>query len=218
MNKMQRAGGYAILLAGLQFVAILVIVFGVLAPQGVAGPDTPVETQLAVGAASPGPFRILNLNIALFSITLVLGALAVRERLQSGAPNRMRLAVLAASIGSALFLANGLISYSGLPPLAAAGDLIGFRVLNLVTGGLITSAIFAAGWMLFLWGWAGLSTKGLPAGLSYLLLLAGVVSILGFAVPIFGLLGVAINVLWAFWLGFVLMSQPAMAAKSKPSR
>jgi uncharacterized membrane protein YqjE len=46
--------------------------------------------------------------------------------------------------------------------------------------------------------------------------LAGVVAILSFAIPIFGLLGVVINVVWAFWLGYVLLMQPAtMAAPPK---
>ena len=218
MNNMQKVGGYAALVTGVQFVAILVIQFGILAPQGVSGPDTPPGTVLAVAANSPTPFLILNLVVALFSITLVLGALAVRERLQAGAPNRMRVAVIAASIGSALFLATGITSFGGFPPIVAANDLAAFRILNAVTQGLINAAIFAYGWTGLLWGWAGLSTKGLPAVLCYILLLAGVVSVLAFVIPILGLLVVVINVVWAFWLGYVLLTQPAtMAAQPKPT-
>ena len=218
MNNMQKVGGYAALVTGLQFVAILVIAFGVLGPQGVAGPDAPADKVLAVAAKSATPFLIDNLVTMLFSITLVLGALALRERLQAGAPNRMRIAVIAASVGSALFLANGVISFSGFPPIVAANDLAAYRILNAVTQGLINAAIFAYGWTGLLWGWAGLSTKGLPAVLCYILLLAGVVSVLTFVIPILGLLVVVINVVWAFWLGYVLLTQPAtMAAQPKPT-
>ena len=215
MNTMQKVGGYATLLTCVLFVAILVIAFGVLGPQGVT-PDAPADIVLAVGAKSITPFQIDNLITMLFSITLVLGALAVRDRLQGGAPNRMRVAVIAASVGSALFLAGGIISFDGFPPIVAANDLAAFRILSAVTQGLVNGAIFAFGLTGLLWAWAGLSTKGLPALLCYILLLAGVVAVLAFAIPIFGLLGVVINVVWAFWLGYVLLMQPAtMAAQPK---
>jgi hypothetical protein len=215
MNNMQKVGGYSALVTGLQFVAILVIAFGVLGPQGVT-PDAPPDKVLAVAAKSITPFLIENLVTMLFSITIVLGALALRERLQAGAPNRMRVAVIAASVGSALFLASGITSFSGFPPIVAANDLPAFRILNAVTQGLVNAGIFAYGWTALLWGWAGLSTKGLPAVLNYVLLLAGVVAVLAFAIPIFGLLGVVINVIWAFWLAYVLLTQPAtMAAQPK---
>ena len=219
MNNLQRVGGYAALVAGVQFVAILVIQFGVLAPLGVAGPDTPPDKVLAVVAAnSTTPFLALDLITAAFSITLILGALAVRERLQAGAPNRMRLAVIAASVGSALFLASGITSFTGFPPIVAAKDATAFRTLDAATNGLILAAIFAFGCVGLLWGWAGLSTKGLPTVLNYVLLLAGVVAVLAFVIPIFGLVGVVINVVWAFWLGYVLLTQPAtMVTQPKPT-
>jgi hypothetical protein len=217
MNNMQRVGGYAALVIGIQFVAILVIAFGILGPLGV-NPGTPPDEVLAVAAKSSTPFLIQSLVVALFSITVVLSALAVRERLQAGAPNRMRIAVIAASVGSALFLGSGIISFSGLPAIVADNDLAAFRVLDVVFSGLLTSAIFATGWTLVLWGLAGLSTKGLPTGLNYIMLVGGVVAVLAFAIPIFGLLGVVINVVWAFWLGFALLRQPAaMAVRPKPA-
>ena len=213
MNNMQKAGAYAVLVTGVQFVAILIIQFGVLAPLGVAGPTTPPEKILAVATNSTTPFLIQFLITGLFSITLLLGALAVRERLQAGAPTRMRLAVIAASIGSALFLANGITSFTGFPSIVAANDASAFRALDAVANGLIVAAIFAFGWVALLWGWAGLSTKGLPTGLNYVLILAGVIAVLAFIIPIFGLLGVVVNVIWAFWLGFVLLGPaPKMSA------
>src|SRR2546426_8876432 len=142
MNNMQKVGGYSALVTGLQFVAILVIAFGVWGLLGVT-PDAPPDKVLAVAAKSITPFLIENLVTMLFSITIVLGALALRERLQAGAPNRMRVAVIAASVGSALFLASGVISFSGFPPIVAANDLAAYRVLNAATEGLLNAAIFA---------------------------------------------------------------------------
>lgn len=124
--------------------------------------------------------------------------------MQDGAPNQMRLAVLAVSISSALFLANGVVSFTGYPPIVALPDtaaVSAYRGLSAVTNGLLLAAIFAAGLNLLLIGWAALSTKGLPALLSYLLVLAGVVAVLSFVVSIFGLVGPVLNVVFSLWLG-----------------
>jgi hypothetical protein len=47
---------------------------------------------------------------------------------------------------------------------------------------------------------------------------AGVASVLAFAIPILGLLTLFVNVIWAFWLGYVLLMQPAPTMpQSKPA-
>ena len=210
MNNMQRLGGYASLLTSFAFFAILVIDFAILAPQGFTGPDTPLDLVMALAANSSVPFRLLDLMTMLFSVTLVLSALAVRERLSDGAPNRMRLAVIAASIASALFIAVSAIDFSSTPSIAAAGDLSAFRASTAITDGMLNGGIFALGWTTLLWGWAGLGTKGLPAMLCYVLLLTGILGVLAFVITILGILVVALNVVWGFWLGYVLVMRPKL--------
>jgi hypothetical protein len=222
MKGFQKIGGYAALLQGLMFVVILGIQFAVLAPQGLAGGNVDPAKAVAFGASSPTPFLILNLILVVFSITILLVVLALYERLQAGAPNRMRLAVLAAVVASALFLANGLTSFAGFPRIVSLPDtaaaIAAFRAVDAVTNGLLQGAVFAAGWQSLLIGWAALSTKGLPALLSYLLVLAGVLGIAGVFVSILGLLGLVVNVVWGLWLGYVLLTQPAtMAAPAMKS-
>jgi hypothetical protein len=215
MSNIQKSGGYASMVTGIVFVAILVIQFGVLGPQG-ESPTAPPEVSLAVATRLTSVYLLNALFNVVFAVTLIVGALAVRERLGAGAPNRMRLAVIAASIASALFLANGIITFAALPGLVAANDVNGYRLVGSVVSGLLYAAIFAFGGTALLWGWAGLSTQGLPTVLNYVLLLAGVAAVLAFAIPILGLLGVFVNVVWAFWLGYVLLRQPAtMAAPPK---
>jgi len=203
MKGFQKIGGCAAVIQGLAFVALLLIIFGFEIPQGL-GPGADTAKEIAVAASSPTPFLITNLLVMLFSITIILITLALRERMQDGAPNQMRLAVLAASISSALFLANGVVSFTGYPPIVALPDtaaVSAYRGLSAVTNGLLLAAIFAAGLNLRLIGWAALSTKGLPAQLSYLLVLAGVVAVLSFVVSIFGLVGPVLNVVFSLWLG-----------------
>jgi hypothetical protein len=203
MKGFQKIGGCAAVIQGLAFVALLLIIFGFEIPQGL-GPGADTAKEIAVAASSPTPFLITNLLVMLFSITIILITLALRERMQDGAPNQMRLARLAASISSALFLANGVVSFTGYPPIVALPDtaaVSAYRGLSAVTNGLLLAAIFAAGLNLRLIGWAALSTKGLPALLSYLLVLAGVVAVLSFVVSIFGLVGPVLNVVFSLWLG-----------------
>src|SRR5881396_2054469 len=125
MNNIQKLGGYASLLTGLGFMAILVIDFAVLAPQGFAGPDTPPDRVMALVANSAVPFQLLDVFSLLASITLILGALAVRERLD-GAPTRMLLALIAASIASTLIIAVSAADFSSTPIIAAAHDVAVF--------------------------------------------------------------------------------------------
>src|SRR6266852_3345268 len=128
MSNMQKWGGYASLVTGILFVALLVIQFGVLGPQG-EGPTATPEVSLAVATRLTSVYLVQSLFSVLFAITVILGALAVRERLGAGAPNRMRLSVIAASVGSALFLANGVIGFSALPGVVAAHDVTAYRII-----------------------------------------------------------------------------------------
>jgi hypothetical protein len=221
MKGFQKIGGYAAILQGLMFIVILVIQFTVLAPQGLAGGNADPAKVVAFAATSPTPFLILNLILVVFSITIILVVLALFERLQAGAPNRMRLAVIAATVASALFLASGLTSFTGFPPIVSLPDtaaaIAGQRALNAVTNGLLQGAVFAAGWQGLLNGWAALSTKGLPSLLGYLLVLAGLLGIAGVFVSILGLIGLVVNVVWGLWLGYVLLTQPSpLAATAMP--
>ncbi len=221
MKGFQKVGGYAAVIQGLGFVALLLVIFGFELPQGL-GPGADPAKVVAVEASSPTPFYFLNLLLMLFGITLILLVLALRDRMQDGAPHRMRLAVIAASICSALFLANGVMSFTGYPPIVALPDTAAAvsaqRSLNAVTNGLLLAGIFAAGWSNLMWGWAALSTKALPTWLIYLTLLAGVVAVLTFVVPILGLVGPVLNVVWSLWLGYVLLREPAPMTASSMTR
>ena len=209
MSNLQKLGGYALLVSGNLFVAIVVLQFAILAPQGDLGPGTPPDVAVRVLAANQGLYQVLNLIEAAFSITIVLSTLAIRERLGAGAPNRMRVAVIFGSIAAALFLGSGLIRYAAVEPIVTGSSVSAYQLVAIIVGGLANGAIFAFGVTAMMWGWAGLSTRALPAVLCYIILLSGFVALLRFAIPILGLLAVALNILWAFWLGYLLLTQPA---------
>jgi hypothetical protein len=70
---------------------------------------------------------------------------------------------------------------------------------------LITAGYHALGWALLLIGWAALKTKGLPQILSYLLVLAGIFSILMITMGPFGFVVLLLGIAWGLWLGIVLL-------------
>ena len=208
MKNIQRLGGYASLLLGFGFITILIIDFAVLAPMGFAGPDTPPELVMALVNTSAIPFQLLDIFSMLGCSALVLTVLALRERMASDAPNHMRLAVIAATIASALMVVVSTADFRSIPILAATNDVSTFRAITSLLDGIFNGGIFAWGWTVFLCGWAGLQTAKLPARLCYLLLLTGILGILTFVITIFGIFVVALNVGWGLWLGYVLLRQP----------
>jgi hypothetical protein len=204
--RLQKLGGYASIGLAVQFLVSLGFFVFVLPKLGLASPNDfgdPVK-GLAALAASPATFLMLNVVNASFSVTALLLALALRERLRD-APNRMRLAVIAASIAGALFLAGGVVPIVGLPSIASANDVSAYRALTGIASGLVLAGTSAAGWVLVLSGWAALSTGKLPRALGLILILGGVVEILEFAVPLFLILDPFLGTVWSLWLGVTLL-------------
>lgn len=207
MKNLQSAGGVAALIQAVGFLAILAIFLVVLPSQGFAVP-TDFTNPTKVAAAAP-VLGLLNWVTVLFSLTIVVVILAIYERLQARAPNRLRLAVAAAVVASGLFLATSMVGIVGGPLLAQ--DPAAGAALSALNQGLLNAAIFAAGWSSLLWGWA-VSTEGdLPRPLGYLALLNGVIAILNFVVPPFQLLGRVVGLIWTAWLGIALLREAASA-------
>jgi hypothetical protein len=216
MKNLQKVGGYASIIFALQFLAIAVIEFAILSPQGDNGAATPAMTLISIASKSEAPYLTVNLLTVLFSLTVILVTFGVRERMQASATNPMRLAVIAASVASAMFLASGVVAFTGLPPAVAAKDAATYGILNALREALLFGAFFASGWLFLLIGWSGVSTKGLPTILSWLVLVSGVAGILGFLIPDLVLFVVVFNVIWGFWLGAVLLrSAPMMGTTGK---
>ena len=223
MKSLQKIGGLGALLFGVSFV-LLIVSNAVIQPSlGINGPADGINPAKVLPLAST--FKILFSIPILFAIGVSLTALALNERLQERAPALLRIATASGLGGAVLFLGAGMFAFIALPELASvySQNSAGVTTADLaladgVDTGLLTAAIFASGWWVLLASWAALQ-EGLPKILNYLGLLFGAMSILAFAIPPFSIIGAFVGIVWAFWLGYVLLTQPAtMAAQGKPMK
>jgi hypothetical protein len=168
----------------------------------------PVKVN-AAWSTSPITFVLFNFVPILFSIALILIALALRERMQAGVPNLMQVVFIGVSIACALLLAAAIIEITVSPTIAGAQNLATRRAVTAMYLGLIFAGDHAMGWVLLLIGWAALKTRGLPRILSYLTMLYGIVLALEFAVHPFMDVGVILGIIWGVWLGGVLLRSEA---------
>ncbi len=212
MLSIRKWGGIAGLLQAVMSIVYLILLVGL---QG--GPELfSSAANVSAEVHSPGriAFRLITL---LFSLTILVLAMALRDRLHEGAPERTRLMVVAASIASAVFVLDAVISAYAGPGLAslAAQDLAQARsltnVVDWVLNGMAGSYVFMTGWMAALAGSAAIGTGQLPRPLGWLLVLAGVVSILAvllqfafLSIPALQAVVLVLTLVWSAWLGIVL--------------
>jgi hypothetical protein len=214
MISLERTAGAVALLQAVAFLAIVVFNFALLPTLGLGGADAFRDPARVLQVGNSPLLWLSHLPNAVFSLTLVVLALALAERLRTKTPMLTSLSVVSAVIASAAFLALGMVRMIGIPELArlsvdgqaAAGPA--YLALNVVTHGIQIAGIFGWGWWALLVGWAALRSAQLPRLLCYLGLLWGVLGILTFAVAPLSLVGVLVGLIWSVWLGVTLSREP----------
>jgi len=209
--KLQKIGGFASIGFACLCATFLVFYLVVFPRLGLIAPSDwidPVKINAAWNT-SPITFVLFNFEPILFSIALILIALALREQMHAGVPNLMQIVIIGASITGALLLAAAIIEITVSPTIASAQNLLTRRAVTAMYFGLIFAGDHAMGWVLLLLGWAALKTRELPRILSGLTMLYGMVLILEFAVRPFMNVGVILGIIWGVWLGGVLLRREA---------
>lgn len=207
MKDVQKFGGIGALLQAGFFAALLVLDLFVL-----PGPSTLNEPAKALPFAATSPLlSILSLIYIPLFFGIILVALALYDRLQADSPGLVRFATVAGLIGAVLFVARGMIGFTGLAQLTheyvqnPAGAGGAYLALRFVVSGLNVAAVFAVGWTILLASWAALQTGKLSRALNYVGLLAGAVGILSSVIPYGGLIGSGITLVWSVWLAVMLL-------------
>jgi hypothetical protein len=215
VQSLQRIGGAAALAQAATFMVAFAVFLGVLMPAGYFDEGiTPAEqTRIIVEnhvVASIG-WLIPYVGFGLLQVVL---ALALYDRLRSGAPAIAQVATAFGLIWAGLVMAGGFVATLGIrtvhdlygtdPAQAEALWRAAETVATAVSGG--AGEVLGGIWLLLI-AWAALRARGLPRPLSYLGLIlgiAGVITVVPPLEPAVFLFGVGLMVWWV-WLGTVML-------------
>ena len=212
--KLQKLGGYSSLmfvLLEVLFVLMIIVYPGLPGTLQITDLSDPAKL-LAAQTASPIVFRNLffgiHLYVILVSIFVLLLALSLQERMKAGAPNLMRISVIAVTICSGLMIASAILGNVAHTAMASAQDASAYRALLVTIDGLNSARIHALGWGVLLIGWAGVRTRALPRILGCILLVCGILMIFKFITSRFSTVSDLLNTIGFLWLGIFLLRKP----------
>lgn len=220
MKTLQKFGGFAALYLAVAYLIGMALFLVVLDYPSITDPAQKValliDKQMIV-------FSTNLLMYVFFGVVLIVMALALYERLKSGAPAIMQVATVIGSIWAGSLIASGMVSNAGIAPAVAlyAKDpvqaALTWQGIESVASGLGNGngEILGGLWTLLV-SLAGLRAGGLPKALNILGLLVGAVGILsiipGLTEMLVGVFGLS-QIIWFVWLGIVLLrSNPVKTA------
>jgi hypothetical protein len=209
-NNLQKIGGVAALIEATAYVVGFGLYLTLLDSSGYVGP----VRKVAFLVDNQAIIYIGNLFIyVIFSVFLVVLALALYERLKAGSPAMVQTATAFGLIWAGLVIASGMIFNVGIDTVV---DLYGkdpaqaasvWLAISSVQEGLGGGNEIVGGLWVLLVSWAALRARGLPKALNYLGVLIGVAGILT-VVPALGVLtdvfGLS-QIVWFAWLGIVML-------------
>jgi hypothetical protein len=204
LMKLQKLGGYASIVLVFVYVA-----FGMLVPilEGFSGSSDSLDSAKIIAAykASTIAFHAFYVLCVVAGILTLLLALTLHERMEANAPNIMRIAVIAASIGSALSLTAMVTGFASDRLIAGTGDIAAFRSSHVLLSCVFGASGNAWAWTLLLIGLAAITTQALPRILGYTLFVCGVVMIAQVAFLQLGIVSTLLGLICYVWLGIVLL-------------
>ena len=219
MKTLQKFGGLAALYLAAAYLVGIVLFLVVLDYPSITEPAQKVALLVEMQMVT----FVTNLVMyVFFGVILVILALALYDRLKSGAAALVQVATVIGVIWAGSLVASGMIANAGIAPVVAlyAEDpsqaaLTWLGIESVANGiGNGNGEILGGLWTLLI-SWAALRAGGLPKGLNFLGLLVGVVGILSLLpglTDLTGLFGIG-QLIWFVWLGIVLLrSNASMAA------
>lgn len=213
MTALQRLGGYAALTQAVLLVVLLLCFFLIFPSIGAVVPNEmqePSEILEGIKANRIG-IAVTSASAIISCIVILLIAMGLRDRFGEAAANHLRLAIPAASIASACFLINAILAFTTYPQLANLyavdkPDVVtSYRTILFIDYATFYAYLFSSGIFTLLIGSAGLKTNGLPRGLSYLLMIAGLIGMMTFVIPVLQFVGIFFAIAWGVWLGVVMI-------------
>lgn len=210
--KLQRLGGYAAIASVCVFIPV--VAFTILVLKRFGDLSDPMKAMIAYSAA-PADFYVLGMLSIVFCILWLIVIFALHERMQANAPHLTRIALIAASAGTAVYITYFIIRTKGMGMIVPTHDISAYRALDAIAAGLQSMAYHAYGWACLLLGCAVLRTRAFSRIIGGLVLLAGILWI-----PITGLEFINMIPYWLIevsfiWFGIALIRQKQPQPASK---
>jgi hypothetical protein len=215
MKTLRKLGGLAALYLALSYLICMPLFLVVLDYLNMTDPakrvSLLVEQQMVI-------FSTNLLMYVFFGVVLVVLALALHDRLKTGAPGTMQVATVIGIIWAGSLIASGMVLNAGIAPVIAlyatdpAQAALSWQVFEGVASGLGNgNGEILGGLWTALVSWAALRAGGLPKGLNILGLVVGAVGIITILPGLLDLVGVygLSQMVWFVWLGIVLLRRNA---------
>lgn len=211
MKTLQKSGGIAALYMAISHLIGIVIFLVVLNYLSIADPAQKVALNVEKRTVI---FSTNLLMYVFFGFALIVLALALYDRMKSGAPVLMQVATAMGIIWAGSLIASGMVANAGLNTVVAlyakdpAQAVSAFQSIEAMANGLgnANGEILGGMWTLLV-SLAALRTGGFPKGLNILGALVGAVGILTI-IPALndmtGLFGLG-QIIWFVWLGIALL-------------
>jgi hypothetical protein len=212
VRNLQKSGGFAALYLAVAYLIGMVLFIAVLDYPSLTDPAQKVALLVEMQTVI---FSTNLLMYVLFGVVLIVLALALHERLKSGAPALVQVATVIGIIWAGSLIASGMVANAGIAPVVAlyatepAQAALSWQGIETVANGLGNGngEILGGLWALLV-SLAALRTGGLPKGLNLLGLLVGAAGILslipGMTDALTGVFGLS-QIIWFVGLGTVLL-------------
>lgn len=197
MSRTQRLGGVAAGVNALVGVATLLVALLLIGPAVLA--DRTRFIALALNNPTPIIIQDFLKFIAAAATLLLIGVFF--QRLRTAKPLIINIASLFGVFAVLCLLANAILSLLAVSK-AQAGDPSGAQ-LNTIIGLLAMSIGLTNGLWYLLVHWVALQSGRLPRGLSWLGIAIGALSL----IPILGLFGLILIIVWSSWLCRFLLKE-----------
>jgi hypothetical protein len=199
-----KVGAAASFVLTIQFLLTLLWIITAWPPEGFEGLAASMADYFRERIDQPFEFAVLNLYNVSFALSAVALAVVLRRQF-SDFPHLGDFAFSNIVIASSMYVASGVVPLVAAPDLLEAGDESALNAVEGVGVGLLLGATMASGFAVTTFSLVGFLSKRLPTFLCILMLAAGLIEVVEWAVPAILILDPLIGTCWSVWLGVLLL-------------
>lgn len=188
----------------IQFLLTLAWILVAWPAEGLAGLTDAMAEYFRARIDQPFSFAVLNLYNVSFALSASALAVVIRRQFLDF-QYLGDFMMLNVAIAAAMYVASGIVPLVAAPPLHAIGDESALNAIEGVGAGLLLGATMASGFAVITVAVMGLMSKRLPFFLCLIVLSAGIIELIEWAVPTILILDPLLGSVWSVWLGVLFL-------------